>query len=281
MCAAIQGNIGLGGSLSPPPGPPMLFYEHFPLWLRVGGWWCTAALAGWAAARKTHVPVPVVGLMLMLMPLERLVAFLLGGHLRDARITRGSGLGLVQRRVLHVHRERRGDRRSREGADERSREGLYVLGYLHPLLWTLQAGPDWQTIAFMIVGGLSLAGSINVGARFPKSSKEANDTAKDSQALAKAKTTGAEKHKMRAEHTAERKCWEQEREEDRQERERDHREREDLRSNFGATTRLFTMSVGYIEEIIRHIRSGGGEPLPEPSEDLRAYLAHLFDHKDT
>lgn len=150
-----------------------------------------------------------------------------------------------------------------------------------PLLWSLQTGPDWQTIASMVVGGLSLAGSIYVGARSRKSSKEANDTAKDSQALAEAKTAWEEMRKMRAEHTADRKCWEQEREEDRQEREQDRREREDLRTKFETTTRLFTMSVGYIEQIIRHIRSGGGEPLPEPSQDLRAYLAHLFDPKET
>lgn len=76
LCAAIWGHIGLGVVLEPNGRPPVLFYEHFPLWARVGGWWCTAALAGWAAARKTHVAAATAGLMLM--PLERLGAYLWG-----------------------------------------------------------------------------------------------------------------------------------------------------------------------------------------------------------
>lgn len=148
-----------------------------------------------------------------------------------------------------------------------------------PLFGVLGAttAPDWQTIGSMIVGGLGLLGVLYTGTRSRLSSKEANDTAKNSQALTEAKTAWEEMRKMRAEHKQDREQWEQEREEDRLEREQDRREREDLHAKFDTTTRLFTMSVGYIEQIIRHIRSGGGEPLPTAPDDLRSYLAHLFD----
>lgn len=141
----------------------------------------------------------------------------------------------------------------------------------------IQSGPDWGTLGAMFVGLLTLCGVLYTATRSRASSREAN-------ALNEAKTAWEEMRKMRAEHKADRdqhkadrEQWEQEREEDRVEREQDRREREELRDKVDTTARLFTLSVGYIEKIIRHIRSGGGEPLPTVPEDLRSYLAHLFD----
>lgn len=76
LCAGLWCHIGLG-VLIEPDRAPTYFYEEFPLWLRVAGWWLTGGLAAWAAVRKTLV-FPAVPLLL-LMPLERLAGAIHAG----------------------------------------------------------------------------------------------------------------------------------------------------------------------------------------------------------
>lgn len=77
LCAGVWCHIGLGVLLEPDSRPPVYLYEHLPIWMRVGGWWITGALALWAAVRKTNrTYIAVAGLMIM--PLERLGSLLWG-----------------------------------------------------------------------------------------------------------------------------------------------------------------------------------------------------------
>jgi hypothetical protein len=74
LCAGVWAHIGLGVYLHlGDTFDPELPHTHLPMWLRVGGWWASAALAAWASMWKTHVAVATG--VLMLMPLQRLASY--------------------------------------------------------------------------------------------------------------------------------------------------------------------------------------------------------------
>jgi hypothetical protein len=139
---------------------PELPHTHLPVWLRVGGWWASAALAAWASMWKTYVGVGTG--LLMLMPLQRR-----GAHPRRPQ---GRPARLVQRRLVRLPRGGGTHRRKRA----RTHQGRRPLMLWTPNLLALQSGPDSGTLGAAFVGFLTLCGVIYTATRSRASSKKAN-----------------------------------------------------------------------------------------------------------
>ena len=134
-----------------------------------------------------------------------------------------------------------------------------------PLLGALTTVPDWSSITSVIASLGALAGVVYVGSRTRKSTQEANDTARESTAVATAQALWARVDEVDQDRKKDRQDWED--------------ERDQLRGRLDSTTTMLTVSLEYIEDLVQDIRAAGARIVRRPPRELRDRLGHIF-HTD-